>query len=422
MPKTDKGTFNPVIEFGFGLQVGLGKSLSLGILKAEISITIFGIIEGVIAAWRPYAAAQLARADARLLPGRGALVPQGENARGLAAAGDDTQYYFWIRGTIGLLGKINGVVDFAIVKAEIAIEVRAFIQVTFEAYAEVQIYLEAGVSVRISLSINLGLFKITINLSFSATVRESFIIGTDRRKEAPWYSGGAPGLAFRPPRLRFSRRDAAALFAAAPDFAPLATPASGTSDLQIYFLPQPTVYNDTPALRATQVAALVATSFMQSPGSQSGVGESAFEQLTHDLFLWIGSSFRGAVTKPTPDGEAKGGVQPAAAEGRAGVPRRQRQRAAVHLWPAHRRHRRSGQARRLRAAQDRRRRPGRAERDRLPDHPRAEPEGGVQAVGARRRRLQRLRHGRRRLPAKARRLDRPPGREISRRARAQAQR
>jgi len=306
VPKTDKGTFNPVIEFGFGLQVGFGKSLSLGILKAEISITIFGLIEGVIAAWRPYSSASpLASPDARRLPSGNALVPQGANARALAAAGDDTQYYYWIRGTIGLLGKINGVVDFAIVKAEINIEVRAFIQVTFEAYAEVQIYLEAGVTVSISLSINLGFFKITINLSFSATVRESFIIGTDRRKEAPWYSGGALGLEFRPPRQRFSRLHAAALFAAAPDFAPLATPASGTSDLQVYFLPQPTVYTDTPENRASQVAALVATSFMQSPGAQSAAGATSFEQLTRDVFLWVGSSFRGAGTKPTPDDEAK---------------------------------------------------------------------------------------------------------------------
>src|SRR6185437_6249083 len=48
------GTFNPVIEFGLGMQVGLGKSVNVAILKAEISVTIFGIIEGVVGTWRPY--------------------------------------------------------------------------------------------------------------------------------------------------------------------------------------------------------------------------------------------------------------------------------------------------------------------------------------------------------------------------------
>ena len=40
---TRPGWFNPVIVFGFGAQVGLGKSIEAGILSAGFSVTVFGI-------------------------------------------------------------------------------------------------------------------------------------------------------------------------------------------------------------------------------------------------------------------------------------------------------------------------------------------------------------------------------------------
>ena len=56
VPATEKGTFNPVIVFGFGAQVGFGKSVTIGPLSAGFSLTVLGIIEGVIARWNPYLA------------------------------------------------------------------------------------------------------------------------------------------------------------------------------------------------------------------------------------------------------------------------------------------------------------------------------------------------------------------------------
>jgi LysM repeat protein len=295
VPKTTKGNFTPVIEFGFGMQVGLGKSLSLGILKAEISVTIFGIVEGVLAAWNPYPTGQLTDG------GKGAQLPVVADVRSLAAT-DDQQYYYWIRGTIGILGKISGSVDFAIVKAEVALEVRAYVQVTFESYAAVIIYLEAGVTVRASIRINLGFFKITISFSFSATVRETFVIGSDRRSQAPWYDPGTKLFEARTVRPRLGRLQAAALIGSAPDFAPLATPAGGTTAIPAYFLAQPTVFSDTPEVAGSEAAAFVATTYLASP---TGGTATAFDLLTRDLFLWVGSAFRGAGAKPTPAEEAK---------------------------------------------------------------------------------------------------------------------
>ena len=54
VPQTTLGTFNPVIVFGFGLQVGFGKSIEYGVLKAGFSLTVLGILEGVLAKWNPY--------------------------------------------------------------------------------------------------------------------------------------------------------------------------------------------------------------------------------------------------------------------------------------------------------------------------------------------------------------------------------
>ncbi|MCB1656486.1 MAG: hypothetical protein KDI41_22175, partial [Pseudomonadales bacterium] len=54
LPQTTRGTFHPVIVFGFGAQLGIGRYIDKGILKAGFSITVFGIIEGTLASWHPY--------------------------------------------------------------------------------------------------------------------------------------------------------------------------------------------------------------------------------------------------------------------------------------------------------------------------------------------------------------------------------
>jgi hypothetical protein len=54
VPQTSAGTFEPVIAFGVGLQLGLGYNITEGPLSAGFSLTIFGIVEGVLAAWHPY--------------------------------------------------------------------------------------------------------------------------------------------------------------------------------------------------------------------------------------------------------------------------------------------------------------------------------------------------------------------------------
>jgi hypothetical protein len=184
VPQASCGAFKPVFVFGLGLRVGLGRSFNKGILAAEISITVFGIIEGVIASWHAYPS-----------PGGAPMLP----SQALALSGGQdvsNQYYYWLQGTLGIIGKISGSVDFSIIKAEVNIVVTAYIRGTFEAYRASLIYLEAGVSISLKVRINLGFIKVTINLSFSAKVSQQFVIGRDHVQDAPW-ACGAPARLLR---------------------------------------------------------------------------------------------------------------------------------------------------------------------------------------------------------------------------------
>lgn len=156
VPKTAVGKFNPIIEFGLGLQLGVGKSIDKGILKAGFSITVIGIFEGVIAFYSP---------NLSTYPGAG-------------------ETYYKVSATVGIVGRLYGEINFAIISASLDIKVYAYVQMVVEAYRKIPIYLEAGVSVSLRVSINLGLFKIHINLHFSTTVSASFTIGSD--STAPW--------------------------------------------------------------------------------------------------------------------------------------------------------------------------------------------------------------------------------------------
>lgn len=145
----DRGTFNPVIEFGIALDIGLGKSINAGILRAGLSLTLRGIVEGVFAFFNA-------------------------NKERYPALSDEM--YYKLKGTFGLYGRIYGAINFAIIQAEVDIEVFAQIIITIESYQPILIFFEVGVRVSLTVRLNLGLFKINIRLSFSAVIRESFRI------------------------------------------------------------------------------------------------------------------------------------------------------------------------------------------------------------------------------------------------------
>lgn len=166
LPLASNGFFNPNLVFGFGAQMGLGKSLDVGILKAGFSLTIFGIIEGILAKWNPYTASNTGSSNALSLEG---------------------QYYFQLRGTFGIIGHLYGAVDFVIIKASVDINLKLYAQITLASYSPIPVSVSVEVSVSAKAEINLGLFKISLSFSFSAHIQESFTLGyLQRPSDAPW--------------------------------------------------------------------------------------------------------------------------------------------------------------------------------------------------------------------------------------------
>jgi len=168
VPVIDNGRFDPVIIFGFGITVGIGKDVDYGILKAGFALTVFGIIQGVIAKFCPYPGSNLPTADSGQL---------------------QDGYYFELDGTFGIIGGLYGSVDFVIIKASVSISIKVMAQITYISYHDIPISLLASVDVTASLSIDCGLFSITLHFSFSMTLKETFTI-QNPNKNPPWHVTG----------------------------------------------------------------------------------------------------------------------------------------------------------------------------------------------------------------------------------------
>ncbi|QAY75870.1 hypothetical protein [Sphingosinicella sp. BN140058] len=185
-PDVFKGTYESIAAFGFALRLGVGKDFVAGPLKAGVSVTFFGIIQG---------------------------------AAGYLTSGGDifrTPDALSLQGQIGIIGELYGSVDFVIIKASVNVRLQASIGLilTYEPKApgggdgSILLYIEASVSVSVKVEINLFLFKVTISFSFKASFRfEWQLAGSStaktallasyraaRRLAAPQPIGLCPGL------------------------------------------------------------------------------------------------------------------------------------------------------------------------------------------------------------------------------------
>ncbi|MBS0028370.1 hypothetical protein ACTJJ0_05085 [Chitinophaga sp. 22321] len=279
VPASKKGIFNPVVAFGVGFQIGLGYEFNIGILRAGFSLTVAAIIEGVIAKWNPYLPATAGQRD-RL----------------------ETDYYFSIRGTVGIIGKLYGTVDFAIIKASLNIEISIIAQFYFAPYEPIALALVANVTASASIKI---LF-ITISFSFSLRIEHHLTLpavgGT-----APWFDE-AEKISLSQSR-RLERAEMAVRLL---QHKLLATnvalnwnnllPAATPVELQVYLVPGLTAALDenekTPTL-AGQKACGVAVMMMESVKAPQDdpiscrlkavdpVTDSAFEKIAKQVFRWV---------------------------------------------------------------------------------------------------------------------------------------
>ncbi len=294
LPKSQNGFFNPNLVFGFGAQIGLGKSFQLGILKAGFSLTAFGILQGILAKWNP---TQEGHSD---------------SGNALSLQGD---YFFSLTGTFGIIGKLYGTIDFAIIKASVNIRIEVSAKIQLASYEPIPITISAKVDVSASASIDLGLFSIKVSFSFSAHVHTTFVLGSlQNPKDAPWLDGNEAheGLLAAPIGHRLARYSRLPMLGESYEAAPITLnwsnlkPASNPSDnpLEIHLgfaltLAKDEYWSEADGTRAQQLPCYVASLFIEAPapakpqdtelfekaaGQQS---DSAFEALTKMVTRWV---------------------------------------------------------------------------------------------------------------------------------------
>ncbi|MDF1866847.1 MAG: hypothetical protein P1U70_18585 [Saprospiraceae bacterium] len=252
IPVPVSGKFDPVIVFGLGLEVGFGKSFEKGPLSASFKITIVGVVEGIVATY----------------------IPEQITASGGGSKNIENSHYYKIDGTFGIVGILEGAVDFVIIKASVYVRVYALVNAVFEAYKAVPLTLKAGVEVAVSVKIDVFIGTITIDFSFSAEIKETFTIGEDHIEDAPWY----PVL----PQALHARGIA------------MAAATSLDSTLKLHADPVPLdLYLTLQSTAGDGVPSLVSVLLVESPNIQDATATgTAFDNLANDVFEWVIRSFK----------------------------------------------------------------------------------------------------------------------------------
>lgn len=133
--------YNPIYVFGLGLWLGVGRSFSKGPLSANLSLTVQGTFQGILA-W--------------------------EESKNASGAPD----YYWFAATVGLVGTLQGEVDFKIIKISLLVRLTATAGIAFETDYNAILNVSASVEVKASVKI---LF-VKISVSFSADVSQTFVL------------------------------------------------------------------------------------------------------------------------------------------------------------------------------------------------------------------------------------------------------
>ncbi len=150
VPRIDNGRFDPVIEIGLGLSVGVGKTIEKGPLSAGMTLTFEAIVEGVFADFAPTDRS--------------------------AASG----FFYRVEGTAALVGRVFGKVDFFVIRVDFSAEASARVTLVIEAHQPIYVQIELHIDVRASIKI---LF-VRIHFSFSLTLDLAFTIG--HATSTPW--------------------------------------------------------------------------------------------------------------------------------------------------------------------------------------------------------------------------------------------
>ncbi len=149
IPKITNGNFNPVIVFGFGLELGLGKDITAGPLTASLNLVAMAFLEGVLGFFNP-------------------------------SKGSSHDVYYSVKGSIGIQGKLTGTVNFKIIQVDFDVDVYLIANMTLASGEPILLNASAAVMVEAAVKIAV----IQVHFSFHTKVHASFKIGS--KSSTPW--------------------------------------------------------------------------------------------------------------------------------------------------------------------------------------------------------------------------------------------
>lgn len=250
-PATFQRSYPCILAFGFAARLGVGKDFTCGPLKAGVSVTFFGIIQG--------AAGYLSSGATNIFQTPDALSLQGQ---------------------FGVIGELYGSIDFVIIKASVNVRLQASIGIvlvyerTIADSGSILLYIEASVSVSVKVEIDLFLFSVTISFSFQASFRFQWQLLKPS-------AGSATLLAMQ---SLASRR-----LALMQDTVPVLPLCSGlTNDLGLWFLPEGTVVFPAPTGTGTPwLAVSLGIPYDDAPPASPTYSQlQPFEAATAQLVTW----------------------------------------------------------------------------------------------------------------------------------------
>lgn len=242
-----------ILAFGFAARLGVGKDFVSGPLKAGVSVTFFGIIQGAVGYHNAISDDLFKKPDALALSGQ-----------------------------FGVIGEIYGSIDFVIIKASVNVRLQASVGIVlkYEPAAgndgSILLYIEASVSVSVSVEISLGFFSITISFSFDASFRFDWQLAGPEQNAA---------LLARHQTLRGSRM--ALLASGGVTTLPLLP--GFTTALPIWFTPEGTaVFAGSTAAGVPWVVASLALQYDPAPPAGTTYATlMPFEKLVAQLVTWV---------------------------------------------------------------------------------------------------------------------------------------
>lgn len=149
VPKTDKGCFDPVIELGIGITIGIGKKFDAGVLSLSASLELTAVFEGVFARYISY-------------------------------DGQTRSVYYKCCGTVVIAGEIKGEVNFYLIRAGFRLYAKAAVTAVLESGKATIVSIEAALQVKAYVKI----WIIKISFSFEYTYRDNFSLG--EASHMPW--------------------------------------------------------------------------------------------------------------------------------------------------------------------------------------------------------------------------------------------